>query len=746
MNRFAIRLLSLGLLATLALFSCKKQTTLATPSKPAGYALRFDGLDDCIRTPNWLPDSPKEFCIEAWLKPAEMNPFYTFVSIFAHRAGGHDKFLRYNHEKHFFIFAAGQSKGAPIVLSSEGKARTGSGWHHVAVSGSAREIVMYIDGAEAAKTSATAAQDWTRNYQTSSIGGDFAPGNTVRGGFRGLMDEVRIWSVARSGDQIRKTMNQSVPPDSKGLAAYWKFDERGGPVVQDASGQGRYIQFVGKSETGQDCDPLRVESDSPVDRPQGPGPAGYALFFDGREARVRTAEVPGLKHAPAFTYEAWLRPMAPLRRACLISSERAINDRDLRLTLEPDGSLSGVIRMQTELTFKTPPIVKPKAWQHLACVYDGSQVAIYVDGESKFTKPGGQAVLFGAPVVIGSLVDRSEQYAGEMDEVRLWNVAKDAAAIKKGMTAPVSRSAEGLAACWRFDESGGQVVVDQSSSLAHGQLGDLFVPEGCDPLRLASSAPIKTAPKPEPRKPVSKGFALSFDGVDDYVDAGNEPDLSVLKAITIEAWIKLDSGSNDERPILAKENATSHQNSYELLLVNLKPRFRVSDGTSGCCGDLGWFPVDGKTAIAPGVWRHIAGVYDGKQIAVYVDGVLDGSTNFDKPLFHVPYTVKIGANATDQRKVFHGQIDEVRLWNRARAQKQLLADMNRSLRGNEPGLIGYWTFDEPAIESPVAGRQQLTLDLSGHNHHAALGGGIGLEPTDPKWVPSDAPVAPAEGK
>jgi hypothetical protein len=42
--------------------------------------------------------------------------------------------------------------------------------------------------------------------------------------FKGSIDEVRIWNVARSGDQIREYMHRSLTGAEPGLVGYWKFD------------------------------------------------------------------------------------------------------------------------------------------------------------------------------------------------------------------------------------------------------------------------------------------------------------------------------------------------------------------------------------------------------------------------------------------------------------------------------------------------------------------------------------------
>jgi PKD repeat protein len=57
--------------------------------------------------------------------------------------------------------------------------------------------------------------------------------------FDGILDEFRVWDVARSQPQIEAFMYSSLPLPQANLVAYWRFDEGTGEVAHDASGNGR---------------------------------------------------------------------------------------------------------------------------------------------------------------------------------------------------------------------------------------------------------------------------------------------------------------------------------------------------------------------------------------------------------------------------------------------------------------------------------------------------------------------------
>ena len=64
--------------------------------------------------------------------------------------------------------------------------------------------------------------------------------------------------------------------------------------------------------------------------------------------------------------------------------------------------------------------------------------------------------------------------------------------------------------------------------------------------------------------------------------------------------------------------------------------------------------------------------------------------------------------------------------------REIRSAMYRSLLGSEPGLIGYWPFDE--------GTGQLARDSTGLSVAGSLGNNTNPESSDPAWVISDAPI------
>lgn len=87
-----------------------------------------------------------------------------------------------------------------------------------------------------------------------------------------------------------------------------------------------------------------------------------------------------------------------------------------------------------------------------------------------------------------------------------------------------------------------------------------------------------------------------------------------------------------------------------------------------------------------------------------------------------------------------GELDEVRIWSTARNAREIRSDMFRTLTGTEPGLMGYWRFDE--------GTGTAIMDASGHGFDGTLRNGLAwVELNPPSWTDvADAPIKNGEEK
>jgi len=187
--------------------------------------------------------------------------------------------------------------------------------------------------------------------------------------------------------------------------------------------------------------------------------------------------------------------------------------------------------------------------------------------------------------------------------------------------------------------------------------------------------------------------AFKLDGVADYVTIPKNPALNFAGSITIEAWIKPEA-TDGSRNIVA--HGYPHRGSPELFLRIEDDQYQAGIWRGG--NHLAAMPIPAADKQGKD-WIHLAGVYDavaGKWM-LYRNGVLEKTADSGVGPQVVEADWGIGANpdpgadVTD-RRLWKGEMDDVRVWKRARTQAEILADMNRRLADNETDLVGYWHF------------------------------------------------------
>ena len=236
------------------------------------------------------------------------------------------------------------------------------------------------------------------------------------------------------------------------------------------------------------------------------------------------------------------------------------------------------------------------------------------------------------------------------------------------------------------------------------------------------------APSGEPLPPVDggAGYALSFDGVDDYATAGNSGFTTAMGTTTIEMWVRFESGGTDQ--------------DFIVLRLNLESGLRIGihAGTIAARRIFGDRVLAAAPALPPAnEWHHVAYTFDYTTNVLYVDGVqVDAETT--APDDRTPNQVWLGS-IDGVNSLFRGQMDEVRVWTVTRSAAEIRADMKHGpvagQNGSDAlidGLVAYWTFDDDRS----GGR---SADRSGHGNDVTLGDGVAQRM--PARVPSDAPVS-----
>jgi hypothetical protein len=198
----------------------------------AGTALSFDGVDDYVRIPGFLANAPTtEVTVEFWQKVTAAAIQSTFCQSLYVPGSIFNAHVPYNNGTVYWDF--GDIAGNAGRLSYTPSVSLVGTWQHFALvaSQSGNYMRIYRNGVlEASKTGMT---PLVRANLDLILGGAF-----VGVPYGGLLDEFRIWNVARSQADIQATMYHALPLPQSGLVAYWRFDEGPSVTAGDSSGYG----------------------------------------------------------------------------------------------------------------------------------------------------------------------------------------------------------------------------------------------------------------------------------------------------------------------------------------------------------------------------------------------------------------------------------------------------------------------------------------------------------------------------
>ncbi len=226
--------------------------------------------------------------------------------------------------------------------------------------------------------------------------------------------------------------------------------------------------------------------------------------------------------------------------------------------------------------------------------------------------------------------------------------------------------------------------------------------------------------------PGGVGKALKFDGtVEDFVTANLGTDLPIQRASrTLELWAHFDSDKWEPEHSLIEYGAGQ---SCHVFGIDVEEVGALDPYGNGCGSDNSVVLVPAVPATG---WLHLAWAYDGPNntFQFTVNGVAQPipSPHADPAWTTTDSPLLIGGSSEFGGEGFGGVIDEVRVWNIARTPADIARDMRVFLKGNEPGLVAYYHFDE--------GQGTSAGDSGPHGHTANM-----VSTVKPMWVTSDIP-------
>lgn len=238
-------------------------SNLATGTTSRSYmnnCLRYDGIQFVEIPFNSALNPDTQITIEAWFY---LDSSYTWnhATIIDKPAPSHEMpYYQYNlgpaNHTDFYAQLAIDGRYNPFeqynVLLPEI-------WTHVALVFDGSQRHLYINGALINSVNETGQLD---SFSTAARIG--ALRNLNDWFYKGFIDELRIWSTARTQLQIVENMHRQLTGVEFGLAAYWNFNEGSGQLVSDMTSN-HTDGYLGNSADPDENDPVWVRSTAPLD-------------------------------------------------------------------------------------------------------------------------------------------------------------------------------------------------------------------------------------------------------------------------------------------------------------------------------------------------------------------------------------------------------------------------------------------------------------------------------------------------
>jgi len=205
---------------------------------------------------------------------------------------------------------------------------------------------------------------------------------------------------------------------------------------------------------------------------------------------------------------------------------------------------------------------------------------------------------------------------------------------------------------WDFDDITNNIVIDMSGNGNNGTIFGAITYEGIH------------------------GSALKFDGIDDYVDVGNDSSLKCDLPLSISCWINLQE-IDGTTGVIFQNDKWDYPHGYYGFRLRYKAedgRLKIAYGDGGLGGPQDRRGKTGSTIISPNVWYHVAGIIRGPaDIDIYINGSNDGGYYSDGYGGDISYSESSGYISQDgwSKGFFNGIIDEVRIYNRSLSETEI---------------------------------------------------------------------------
>ena len=583
-------------------------------------------------------------------------------------------------------------------------------WYHAAVAFDAvtGRYTLYLNGLVENDTTLTGGvAPASTSIQHAGLGSAMTSTGAAAGFLDGVLDEVRVWNVARSGAQIAGSANSEISTAQTGLVGRWSLNEASGTAIASSAGTSVPGTITGAGFThSTSCAPFNLA-----------GPAAPSALLANATAwnSVHLTWTDNSSTESNFYVERSTAgsggPFTPL--ATLAANTVAYDDNGLSAS--------------------TPYCYRVHAGNAFGNSADaGPSCATTPEMPTPPAAPSGTAAsaISSAQVTVSWTDNSSNETAFELE-----------------------RSTSGSGGPFSLLVTLGAGVVTYDDLTVSG------LTEYCYRVRATNSAGPSGYDGPVCATTPAE-VCHSLDLVPNtYVGFGNPAALG-LQQFTIECWFRRDatgtsnttgsSGLTAAIPLVTKgapQSDGSNVDANWILALDVStpanPRLAADfeDFATGAN-----HPITGSTTIVTGQWYHAAATYDGTTWQLYLNGQPEASLSVGQmPRYDSIQQAGLGTMLTSTGTAlgfFDGVLDEVRVWNYARTALEVEGSANSEITTPQSGLVARWSLNEAsgtAIASSAGTSVPGTITGAGYTHSTECSP-FNAAPPAPPNAPSDLVV------
>ena len=452
-----------------------------------------------------------------------------------------------------------------------------------------------------------------------------------------------------------------------------------------------------------------------------------AYLFDGINDYIFVDDAETLTPAnQKLSISVWFKTTFPGDRFILYKGSNQ-SDREYAMGVRTDSLASFQINdggdWQDRAWVLSSKVIEEEVWNHLVGVWDGDSLSIYLNNEKGEVVASDLAIGdFSSGLYIGTYggtahhVNNQYAFNGILDDLRIYNAALSDSTIQE-----------------LYTEGGWPLPQDSTVVPDSGLVGYYpFNGDASDESGFANNGTVFGASLTHDRFG-NDHSAYLFDGIDDYIDFGNDSSLDIQGDLSISVWAKGASSTGSVTALVGKSTFESGgfrgMRPYGLGIDDgdrLFPFIRNGDD------DIAGVFIDVETDLQQ--WYHYVFVFKaGEYMNVYRDGVLVNSRVTDVPgAIESSGNPLVAGGRSDTGNptkgyFFNGSIDDIRLLNYAISDSSIQAlyteggwplPEDTTIVPNDT-LAGYYPFNGDASDSSGYGNHgnvfgaELTTDRFG---------------------------------